>query len=252
MTSGESLPNATAITEIGPGDTCHSISWFREQPDLLIFGINSKNLKVHDLRMSGTAKAAMINYTRLVYGVCVDPWLDYRVASHHENQVKLFWIKESHILLYFNNSISFWYRMYNIKVNYQIFKFWNIPLGLNNNSANKKVIRIIIGRMTMYFSSWHSSQIGIGRWCALLQFKRWEIMDLKQEQCTLIQPQNRLVFIPVKQKPNVASTTLSIHDPTVNPVLYQHKNLKKIWNGQNADEMSPQILFRVWQLFQTL
>ena len=107
MTSGESLPNATAITEIGPGDTCHSISWFREQPDLLIFGINSKNLKVHDLRMSGTVKAAMINYTRLVYGVCVDPWLDYRVASHHENQVKLFWIKDSHILLYFNNSISF-------------------------------------------------------------------------------------------------------------------------------------------------
>jgi len=89
MTSGESLPNATAVTEIGPGDTCHSISWFREQPDLLIFGINSKNLKVHDLRMSGTVKAAMINYTRLVYGVCVDPWLDYRVASHHENQVAI-------------------------------------------------------------------------------------------------------------------------------------------------------------------
>ena len=48
-------------------------------------------------------------------------------------------------------------------------------------------------------------------------------MDLKQEQCTLIQPQNRLVFIPVKQEPNVASTTLSIHNPTANPVLYKPK-----------------------------
>ena len=74
-------------TELGPtGDTCHSLSWFREQPDLLIYGVNSKSLKVHDLR-AGKAGPSMVNYTRSVYGVCVDPWLDYRVASHHENQV---------------------------------------------------------------------------------------------------------------------------------------------------------------------
>ena len=106
MTSGDSIPNAAAVTEIGPGDTCHSISWFREQPDLLIFGLNSRSLKVHDLRMGSTAKAAMINYTRLVYGVCVDPWLDYRVASHHENQVnlsKMYLVRPSRRLIFPKN-----------------------------------------------------------------------------------------------------------------------------------------------------
>ena len=40
----------------------------------------------------------------------------------------------------------------------------------------------------------------------------------------MIQPQNFLVFTPGKQEPNVASTTLSIHNPTAKPVSYKLKS----------------------------
>ena len=32
-------------------------------------------------------KPSTSNFTRAVYGVCVDPWLDHRLASHHDNNV---------------------------------------------------------------------------------------------------------------------------------------------------------------------
>ena len=40
----------------------------------------------------------------------------------------------------------------------------------------------------------------------------------------LIQPKNYLVFTPGKQKPDVASTTLSIHNLTAKPVSYKLKS----------------------------
>ena len=75
------------VVEIGVGETCYSLSWFRDQVDNLVCGINAKNLKVFDVRC--TAKPVMVNYTRNVHGVCIDPWLDFRIASHNDNQLTI-------------------------------------------------------------------------------------------------------------------------------------------------------------------
>lgn len=51
--SGEDF--ITSVTEIGYGDACHSLAWFRDiQPDVILAGMNSKNLKAFDVRCPGT------------------------------------------------------------------------------------------------------------------------------------------------------------------------------------------------------
>jgi hypothetical protein len=39
-----------ASIEIGLGETCHSLAWFKDHPDTIVAGMNSKNLKVFDVR----------------------------------------------------------------------------------------------------------------------------------------------------------------------------------------------------------
>ncbi len=52
-------------------------------------GVNNKILKLFDLRLdqSGVKSSALSTFTRAVYGVCVDPFLQYRVASQYDDQV---------------------------------------------------------------------------------------------------------------------------------------------------------------------
>lgn len=81
-----------ATVEIGLGETCHSLSWFKDHPDTVVAGMNLKNLKIFDVRAcesssSVAGKASMSNFTRGVFGVCVDPWVPYRIASHYDDSV---------------------------------------------------------------------------------------------------------------------------------------------------------------------
>ena len=82
----------SAFAEIEYGSTCHSLCWFRDEPDTLVAGINSKFLKVFDIRNTAGlhgGKAVLQTNTKYVYGVCIDPWLDHRVAAFHDNSLTI-------------------------------------------------------------------------------------------------------------------------------------------------------------------
>ena len=48
-----------------------------------------KNLKIFDLRLNESQgpKVMKTNVTRLTFGLCIDPHMDYRVASYYEDTV---------------------------------------------------------------------------------------------------------------------------------------------------------------------
>ena len=56
-------------------------------PSAIVAGINAKNLKVFDLRQNQGSKAALTTFTRAVFGACVDPFMEYRIASFIDDQV---------------------------------------------------------------------------------------------------------------------------------------------------------------------
>ncbi len=60
-----------------------------ESPMELVAGINGKNLRLLDLRAAdkNQQQGPSTHATRAVYGVCVDPRMDHRVASYYDNQV---------------------------------------------------------------------------------------------------------------------------------------------------------------------
>ena len=41
-----------ASIELGLGETCHSLAWFHKNPETLVAGMNQKNLKIFDMRLS--------------------------------------------------------------------------------------------------------------------------------------------------------------------------------------------------------
>ena len=47
-----------ASIEIGLGETCHSLAWFKDHHDTIVAGMNSKNLKVFDVRCCDGSSAA--------------------------------------------------------------------------------------------------------------------------------------------------------------------------------------------------
>ena len=80
-----------ATIELGVGETCNSLAWFHEKPQQLVAGMNLRNLKIFDIRLNSRAysssKAMKTNVSRYTSGVCVDPHMDYRIASYFDNTV---------------------------------------------------------------------------------------------------------------------------------------------------------------------
>ena len=80
-----------ATYELGMGETCNSLAWFHKNPDTLVAGMNLKNLRIYDLRISSRSqsnpKNTKTNVSRYTYGLCVDPHMDHRVASYYEDTV---------------------------------------------------------------------------------------------------------------------------------------------------------------------
>ncbi|XP_023223348.1 GATOR complex protein MIOS-B-like [Centruroides sculpturatus] len=80
-------PSSRAVVELGLSETTNSLQWFGNQPKTLVCGMNNKFLKIFDLR--DTSKHHNVTTTKAVYGVCVDPFFEHRLASFVENQVVL-------------------------------------------------------------------------------------------------------------------------------------------------------------------
>ena len=75
----EIQPALHPVVELATGETCHSLAWWRNKPTTIVAGMNGKSLKIFDIRVdaagSGRASGGS-NFTRAVYGVCIDPFLD--------------------------------------------------------------------------------------------------------------------------------------------------------------------------------
>ncbi|XKL63054.1 hypothetical protein PGB90_005418 [Kerria lacca] len=73
------------IIEIGLSDIAHSLAWFNQSPQVLVVGVNNKNLKMLDIRevSSGVYSQA----TKAVYGVEVAPYDDNYIVSFGDNQI---------------------------------------------------------------------------------------------------------------------------------------------------------------------
>ena len=80
-----------ASIEIGMGETCNSLAWLHKSPETLVAGMNLKNLRIFDIRVNtrshSNTRPTKSNFTRYTSGVCVDPHMDYRVASYFDDIV---------------------------------------------------------------------------------------------------------------------------------------------------------------------
>ena len=75
----ESQPASHPVVELATGETCHSLAWLRSKPTTIVAGMNGKSLKIFDIRVDaagGGRASGGNNFTRAVYGVCIDPFLD--------------------------------------------------------------------------------------------------------------------------------------------------------------------------------
>ncbi|KAG1694135.1 GATOR complex protein MIOS [Nymphon striatum] len=79
------------VAELGTSETAHSLQWFLHQPKTLVVGMSSKTLKIFDLRDKSKHHNACS--TKAVYGVCVDPYFEHRLASYVDNQVVIWDIR---------------------------------------------------------------------------------------------------------------------------------------------------------------
>ena len=73
------------------GETCNSLAWLHKSPETLVAGMNLKNLRIFDIRVNtrshSNTRPTKSNFTRYTSGVCVDPHMDYRVASYFDDIV---------------------------------------------------------------------------------------------------------------------------------------------------------------------
>lgn len=72
--------------EHGFSESTQSFCWFFHQPRSFVCGMNNKHLKIFDMRDSSRTNATN---TKASSGVCVDPFFEHRIASHHANQLVL-------------------------------------------------------------------------------------------------------------------------------------------------------------------
>ena len=82
----DARPASHPTYELAAGETCHSLAWWRNTPSTIVAGMNSKSLKIFDIRVdtAGSGRpSGGSNFTRAVYGVCVDPFLDVSSKLTH-------------------------------------------------------------------------------------------------------------------------------------------------------------------------
>ncbi|XP_013772701.1 GATOR complex protein MIOS-like [Limulus polyphemus] len=84
-------PTSRPLFELGLSETVHSLHWSIQQQKMLFCGMTNKYLKVFDLRDS--SKHSTSTPTKAVFGVCVDPFCEHRLASFVENQVVIWDIR---------------------------------------------------------------------------------------------------------------------------------------------------------------
>ncbi|XP_064455610.1 GATOR2 complex protein MIOS-like [Ornithodoros turicata] len=76
--------------EYGYSESAQSFSWFFHQPRSFVCGMNNKHIKIFDLREGARRNSTT---TKACYGVCVDPFVEHRIASYQGNQIVLWDIR---------------------------------------------------------------------------------------------------------------------------------------------------------------
>uniref|UniRef100_T1HA87 Zinc_ribbon_16 domain-containing protein n=1 Tax=Rhodnius prolixus TaxID=13249 RepID=T1HA87_RHOPR len=86
---GSRQPIASPVAELGLSDTANSICWLHNR--CLVVGVNSKQLKMYDLR--DPTRAINSSQTKAVFGVTGPPRSSYLFASYVENQIAIWDIR---------------------------------------------------------------------------------------------------------------------------------------------------------------
>lgn len=77
---GRSL--AEPLSEAGNGDHCCSLAWITNNSNLIVAGLGVKTVKIFDTRSN--MKAVKQTMTKATYGLCVDPWSEYKICGFSE------------------------------------------------------------------------------------------------------------------------------------------------------------------------
>jgi len=81
------VPVVKPFVELGPSEATLSLSWFSHEPKTLVAGMNHKYLRIYDLR--DISRPTNVAITKAVYGLCVDPHFEHRLASFFEGHVSV-------------------------------------------------------------------------------------------------------------------------------------------------------------------
>lgn len=78
----------TPYVEIGgPSDTTASFCWFKKEPRTFVTGMNTRYLRIYDLR--DCTRAQNQTQTKMIRGACVDRQNEHRIATFNENHVSV-------------------------------------------------------------------------------------------------------------------------------------------------------------------
>ncbi|XP_075539014.1 GATOR complex protein mio isoform X8 [Dermacentor variabilis] len=77
---------ATRPVELGYSDSTQSLSWFCQSPMTFVSGMNNKQLRIYDMRDSSRPGSTS---TKATNGLCVDTFIEHRIASFYMNQLVL-------------------------------------------------------------------------------------------------------------------------------------------------------------------
>ncbi|XP_078320421.1 GATOR2 complex protein MIOS-B-like isoform X1 [Crassostrea virginica] len=71
----------------GPSETTASFSWFKKEPRTFVTGMNTRYLRIYDLR--DYTRPQNQTQTKMIRGACVDRQNEHRIASFNENHVSV-------------------------------------------------------------------------------------------------------------------------------------------------------------------
>lgn len=81
-------PEAKPLIEFGTSEMTNSLAWFARNSKQMVCGMNLKTIKIVDIR--DPTKIVYSTATKAVFGICMDPLEDRRIASYcNENKVSI-------------------------------------------------------------------------------------------------------------------------------------------------------------------
>ncbi|CAH0752477.1 unnamed protein product [Bemisia tabaci] len=85
VSSQPSAEYSRPVVEFGLADVAHSLAWFKENPRILVVGVNNKQLRIVDIR--DPTKSMSSSPTKAVFDLTVASYNDNMIASHVDNHI---------------------------------------------------------------------------------------------------------------------------------------------------------------------